>query len=213
MLRYNLDINQKLFDKKIRKLTKGLINKKARSVLGFIGNDGRLFVRDKLIPKLDVVRQSGTTRPFTKSAPRYKANYKGRLLTLIYINREQATYLRNAVDSRGNKRGIYTKHPNKRYLLYPEKDYKHSLRYGQPNKKGGVVRDGDFSLPNRHGGRTLFTREGGRLIAKWHFVNQIRFKRRTFRFYNGLHSWYVGNHKRYSKKLTEFVLKDINKTR
>jgi hypothetical protein len=201
MLKYDLQIDQKLFDKKIRKLTKGLINRKARSVLKFIGNDGRLFVRDKLIPRLDVVRQSGTTRPFTKSAPRYKANYKGRLLTLIYINREQATYLRNAVDSKGNKRGIYTKHPNKRYLLYPEKDYKHSLRYGQPNKKGGVVKDGDFSLPNRHGGRTLFT------------VNQIRFKRRTFRFDKGLYSGYVGNHKRYSKKLTDYVLKDINKTR
>ena len=66
MLKYDLQIDQKLFDKKIRKLTKGLINRKARSVLGFIGNDGRLFVRDKLIPKLDVVRQRGTTRPLTK---------------------------------------------------------------------------------------------------------------------------------------------------
>jgi len=213
MLKYDLHIDQKLFDKKIRKLTKGLINKKARTILSFIGNDGRVFVRDKLIPKLDVVQKSGTTRPFTKSAPRYKANYKGRLLTLIYINREQATYLRNAVDSKGNKRGMYTKYPNGKYLLYPEKDFKHNLRYGQPNKKGGVVRKGDFSLPNKHGGRTLFKRQGKNLIAKWHFVNQIRFKRRTFRFYNGLHSWYVGNHKRYSKKLTEFVLKDINKTR
>lgn len=213
MLKYDFEIDQKLFDKKYRKLTQGLIQQKARKVLQFIGNDGRLHVKDKLIPKLDVVKKSGTTRPYTRTSARYKANYKGRLLALIYINREQADYLRNAVDSKGAKKGFYTRYPKSKFLLYPEKDFKHSLRYGQPNKHGGVVKDKDFSLPNRHGGRTLFKREGKNIIAKWHFINQIRYKRRTFKFYQGLSSWYMSRHKHYTKTLSKYVLKEINKTK
>lgn len=154
--------------------------------------------------KSDIVRDGNRLRPYTGNATRYKKSKLSNLTSHVFLNNKaskggesQYQYLKHAID--GDR--VRTKFPKKRFLITPDKTYNRNKSYGQAQRKGGIKRAGDFWLPNRHGGFTLFNRNKGKLNPIWHTSKLFNYSQTTIPYYADMFRFIKKKEKHYTTKL------------
>lgn len=166
-------------------------------VVDSVAKDLRTNYQEKTVRKLDIVQETSKLRPFTKNAVLFKrANLKN-LTSHVFMKDLQYEYLKHTID----KGMVRFRNPKRNYLLVPDKGYNRRKSYGQPQRRGGVKRENDFWLPNRHGGFTLFERKGGKLKPIWHTANGLKFTDATLPYYSDMMKYIKKKSKYYTGKL------------
>jgi len=178
-MEFKMKFDTRSFDKDVKNMNRA-IKKSIKEVIDFAVIDLRENYQEVTVKKLDVVRNSGRLRPYTKNAVLYKKAKLKDLVASVYMKKAQYEYLKNTID----EKQVKFKSPKKENLIVPDKDYRRRRSYGQPQKKGGIKRAGDFWLPNRHGGYTLFERnKRAGLRPIWHTTKYFRYDEPTLPYY------------------------------
>ena len=196
-----MQIKLKFDSKKLSKDTAALqraVPRAIKKVLDFAAKDVRENYIKETVPKLDIVRSSGKTRPFTKNAVLYKSARINNLVSTVYMKPLQYEYLKNTID----KGQVKIRTPKRDNLLIPDRSYGRRRSYGQPQKRGGVKRAKDFWLRNKHGGFTLFERKKrSGLNAIWHTAKFANYTGATLHYYRDAERLLRKKEKRYTQKL------------
>ena len=177
---------------------KRAIPRAIKKVIDHVAKDVRENYMKVTAPNLEIAKQSGKLRPFTKNAVLYKKARINNLVSHVYMKTLQHDYLKNTID----KGRVRTRIPKKANLIIPDKDYRRRRSYGQPQKRGGVKRANDFWLRNRHGGFTLFERKKRTgLNPIWHTARMANYTGATLHYYRDAERYIDKKQKRYTQKL------------
>jgi|TARA_B100001063_G_C16715788_1_gene530617 hypothetical protein len=194
-MQFKLKFDDKTLKKQSRLLQKN-IPRAVKKVIDSVAFDLQENFKKQTVKKLDIVKKSATIRPFTKNAVLYKKSKINNLISTVFINDKKYEYLKYTIDRDMARARL----PKKGNLLVPDDTYKRRRSYGQPQKRGGVKKEKDFWLKNRHGSFTLFERKKGKpLNAIWHTTKVINYHTPTLDYYDDMFAYLKKKEKYYTQ--------------
>ena len=197
-----LDFDTRKFNKNIKGVNRAT-NHAIKFVIDAVAFDLKENFK-KTAKKTDIVSEGNALRPYTARAARFKRSTLKNLTAHVFLNSKasssgvsQYDYLKYTIDKGRHK----IKTPKRANLISPDKTYNRAKSYGQAQKRGGVVKKGDFWLKNKSGGLTLFNRKDGELNAIWHTSKFFNYKKSTLPYYADMFKLIKRKKKHYTKKL------------